>query len=74
MPSISFMYLAFCLYLALDMLVHMEVRWVQERVPYADRIFRVNFEEDDRRNILEDASDHPTMSYSTLAETQDKYY
>ena len=67
------MYLAFCLYLALDMLVHMGVRWVQERVPYADRIFRVNLEEeDDRRNILEDASDHPVMSYSTLAEkTQD---
>ena len=65
------MYLAFCLYLALDMLVHMGVRWVQERVPYADRIFRVNLgeEEDDRRNILEDASDHPVMSYSTLEET-----
>ena len=64
------MYLAFCFYLALDMLVHMGVRWVRERVPYADRIFRVNFEEDDRRNILEDPHDgQPHMSYSTLAET-----
>ena len=38
------MYLAFCFYLALDMLLHMGVRWVRERVPYADRIFRVNFD------------------------------
>ena len=45
------MYLAFCFYLALDMLVHMGVRWVRERVPYADRIFRVNFDEDDRGAI-----------------------
>ena len=66
------MYLGFCFYLALDMLVHMGVRWVQERVPYADRIFRVNFDEDsDRRNILEDSPDagQQHMSYSTLAET-----
>ena len=66
------MYLAFCFYLALDMLVHMGVRWVRERVPYADRIFRVNLDEDsDRRNILEDSPDggQPHMSYSTLAET-----
>ena len=69
-PSISFLYLAFCLYLALDMLVHMGVRWVQERVPHADRIFRsldaAHLE--DRRNILEDAPDSAHMSYSTLAE------
>ena len=57
------------------MLVHMGVRWVQERVPHADRIFRsldaANFE--DRRNILEDTSDgQPPMSYSTLAEKMDQ--
>ena len=66
------MYLAFCFYLALDMLVHMGVQWVRERVPYAERIFRVNFddEDSDRRNILEDSPDgQPHMSYSTLAET-----
>ena len=75
-PPLSFLYLAFCLYLALDMLVHMGVRWVQERVPHADRIFRsldaTIFE--DRRNILEDTSyGQPPMSYSTLAEKMDQW-
>ena len=51
------------------MLVHMGARWVRERVPHAERLFRaLDDDPDDRRNILEDASDHPVMSYSTLAE------
>ena len=70
--SFSFLYLAFCLYLALDMLVHMGARWVRERVPHAERLFRaLEDDPDDRRNILEEQQGNP-MSYSALEKKLDQ--
>ena len=55
---LGFLYLLFCLYLALDMLVRMGAHWVLQRVPLSERIFRQpNADEEDRRNILDEDQD-----------------
>lgn len=52
---LGFLYLLFCLYLALDMLLHMEALWVRQWVPWSDRMFRdPDVGEEDRRRILDE--------------------
>jgi hypothetical protein len=46
-------YLLFCIYLAIDMLMHMGAR-IQQYIPYVEKLFRLHGDsEEDRRNILD---------------------
>ena len=54
---LGFLYLLFCVYLALDMLLHMEAHWLRRWVPWSDRLFAediVSVSEEDRQRILEE--------------------
>ena len=54
---LGFLYLLFCVYLALDMLLHMEAHWLRRWVPWSDRLFaedNVSVSEEDRQRILEE--------------------